>query len=99
MSTQHLHLTANEKHTERAYQMPENGGFPCGINDLQVFVTNAARRTSSGQGKGQACKGRLVVRIPNSQEGHQLTRRVSNSHEGTDSGQESAGRLKVWQES
>ena len=32
----------------------------------------------------------VVARISNSQEGHQVTRRVPNTHEGTGSGQESA---------
>ena len=80
------------ENTERGLILPENGGFPCGINGLQVFVTDAARRTSSGQ-------GRLVARIPNSQEGNRGTRRVSNSHEGSDNGQESDEWLKVCPES
>ena len=50
---------------ERGLSMPENGGFPCGINDLQVLMTDAARRTSSGQGECQKIKGRLVARIRN----------------------------------
>ena len=79
--------------------MPENGGFPCGINGLQVFVTDAAKRMSSGRGEGQTAKGRLVARIPNSQERHPVTRRVPNSHEGTDSDQQSAEWLRVCPES
>ena len=75
--------------------MPENGEFLCGNNGLQVFVTDAARRTSSGKGEGQTAKGRLVARIPNSEEEHQVIRRASNSHEDTDSGQKSAEWLKV----
>ena len=83
------------KSTERGLIVPGNGRFPCGISGLQVFVTDAARRTSSGQGEGQTAKGRLVARIPNSQEGHPVTRRVPNSYESTDSGQQSTEWLKV----
>ena len=36
--------------------MHENDGFPCGINGFRVFVTDAARRTPSGQGEGQTAK-------------------------------------------
>ena len=95
MSSQHPHLTANEKHKERAYHAC-NGGFPCGINGFQLFLTDAARRTPSGQGERQT-KGRLVARMPNSQ-GHRETRRVLNSNEDTGSGQESAEWLREWPE-
>ena len=77
--------------------MPENGGFMCGFNGLQMFVTDAARRTSNGQGEGQTAKGRLLAGIPNSQEGHRVIRRVPNSNQGSDSGQESTDWLKVCQ--
>ena len=75
--------------------MPENGGSPRGINDLQVFVTDAAKRASSGQGEGQAADGRLVAKIPTSQERHPVTRSVPNSHDEFDSGQERAEWLEV----
>ena len=79
--------------------MPENGGFPCGINAIRVFVTDVARSTPSGQGERQTAKGRLVARIPNSQEGHRVTRRVPNSHGGTDNSQKSTEWLRVCLES
>ena len=69
--------------------MPENAGFRCGIK-CPSGHNDAAGRTSSGQGEWQTAKGRLLARIPSSQEVHQVTRTVSNSHEGTDRGQETA---------
>ena len=67
------------KSTDGGLIMPENGGSLCGINGYQVFVTDAARKTPNGQGEGQTAKGRLMARIPRSQEGHWVTRRVPKS--------------------
>ena len=33
--------------------MPENGGFPCGIDGVRALAADAARRTPGGQGEGQ----------------------------------------------
>ena len=62
--------------------MSEIGGFPCSIDGLRLLATDEAIRTPSSQGKGRTAKGRLVARMPNSQEEHRVTRRVPNSHEG-----------------
>ena len=80
-------------------KVAENGGIPCDLNGLQVFLTNTAKSTSSGEGEGQIAEGRLVAMMPNSQEGHRVAKRVSNSHEGSGSDQESAKWFKACSES
>ena len=67
------------KSTDRGLIMPKNCGSLCGINGHGLLVTDAARRTPSGQGEEQTAKGRLMAWIPKSQEGHWVTRRVPNS--------------------
>ena len=73
--------------------MPENGGFLCGTDGLLVLATGYAMRTPSDQ--GERSRERSGARIPNIQEGHRVTRSIPNSHEGTDTGQESAEWLRV----
>ena len=74
--------------------MPGNGGLPCSIDGVQVLRPMwPGRRVVNERAKQPL--GRLVARITNSQEGQRVTRSVSNSHEGTDSGQESAAWLRV----
>ena len=41
ISTQHPHLTGNEKAQKERFVVPENGGFPCAIDGLRVLATDA----------------------------------------------------------
>ena len=75
--------------------MRKNCGFPCGVNSLRLLATNAARRTPCSQGED-----RTAIRVPSGQNAQQ-PRRASSDQEGdkqsysSDSGQESAERLKA----
>ena len=42
MSTQHPHLTDNEKAQTEGLIVPKDGGFPCDIDGLRVFATDAS---------------------------------------------------------
>ena len=72
-----------------------NGGFPCGIDGLRVRVTDAARSTTSGQGEGRTAISAPSDQDAYRQEGHRMTRRLSNNRESIGSDQQNAEWLRV----
>ena len=77
MSTQHPQLTANEKAQTEVFSCLKMADSRAASMVFGPMRPGGARAVKE---RAKLPWGRLMVRMPNSQEGHQVTRRSPNSH-------------------